>query len=210
MQVLPHSAGRFALPRFRSRQRRFSRFTGAVGLVTALSLILTISPAGAGSSSGWTSTNWTGVRAGAPEPGTNLPTATAPAVPVPLPPELDVHPEYEGQSQCDPTPKPGTQRLADLIKATYGADQTVWIPRGCDVGGQSEHKEGRAIDWMVDIRDAQDRANADALADAVRQWLDQPARCTEVVERFTQLHEQLRCNAAARIAEMIHDDYRRG
>ncbi len=56
----------------------------------------------------------------------------------------------------------------------------------------------------------QERANADALADAVRQWLDQPARCTEVVERFTQLHAQLRCNAAARIAEMIHDDYRRG
>ena len=162
MQVLPHSAGRFALPRSRARQRRFSRFTGAVGLMTVLSLILTISPAGAGSSSGWTSTSWTGVRAGAPEPGTNLPAAPAPSVPVPLPPELDVHPEYEGQSQCDPTPKPGTQRLADLIKATYGANQTVWIPRGCDVGGQSEHKEGRAIDWMVDIRDAQDRANAES------------------------------------------------
>ena len=56
----------------------------------------------------------------------------------------------------------------------------------------------------------QERANANELTKAVRQWLDHPARCSEVVERFTQLHEQLRCNAALRIAEMIHDDYRRG
>ena len=56
----------------------------------------------------------------------------------------------------------------------------------------------------------QERANANELTKAVRQWLDHPARSSEVVERFTQLHEQLRCNAALRIAEMIHDDYRRG
>lgn len=157
--MLPHSEGHFALPRSRALRRRFS---GVVGLITAGSLILMISPASAGNDSGWTSTSWSGVRAGAPEPGANLPAAPVPAVPVALPAELDVHPEYEGQAQCDPTPKPGTQRLADLIKATYGASETVWIPRGCDVGGQSEHKEGRAIDWMVDIRDAGDRAKAES------------------------------------------------
>lgn len=157
--MLPHSTGRFALPRSRALKRRFS---GVVALLTAGSLLLMISPAAAGNDSGWQSTTWTGVRAGAPEPGTNLPPAPAPAVPVAVPAEMDVHPEYEGQAQCDPTPKPGTQRLADLIKATYGANETVWIPRGCDVGGQSEHKEGRAIDWMVDVRDAGDRANAES------------------------------------------------
>ena len=71
-------------------------------------------------------------------------------------------PTYEGQSQCDPTPKAGTQKLSDLIKATYGADQTVWIPRACDIGGQSEHKEGRALDWMTSARNPQQRANAEA------------------------------------------------
>ena len=112
--------------------------------------------------SGWESSNWTGVVAGAPVPGTGLPPAIVPVVTTPLPPEYDVDPTYEGQSQCDPSVKPGAQRLADLIKATYGTDQTVWIPRGCEVGGQSEHKEGRAIDWMTDVRKAQQRANAEA------------------------------------------------
>ena len=78
-----------------------------------------------------------------------------------LPEGYDVSPTYEGQAQCDPAAKVGTQRLADLIKATYGSTQTVWIPRACDVGGQSEHKEGRALDWMTSVRDPQQRANAE-------------------------------------------------
>ena len=124
-------------------------------------LLIGISPVSA-DGGGWQSTNWTGPLAGAPVPGSGLPAAPAPGgAPVALPPEQDVAPEYEGQAQCDPAPKPGTQRLADLIKATYGGDQTVWIPRDCSVGGQSEHKEGRALDWMTNIRDAQGRANAE-------------------------------------------------
>jgi len=82
----------------------------------------------------------------------------------------DIKPEYEGQLVCDPAAKPGTQQLADLIKATYGQDQTVWIPRACDVGGQSEHKEGRALDWMTSVRDAQQRANAETFLN----WLMGP------------------------------------
>ncbi len=130
-------------------------------LVFASALILQASPATA-DGSGWQSTNWTGVIAGAPEPGVGLPAAPMPAgAPVPLPSEYDVRPEYEGQSQCDPVPKPGTLRFADLIKATYGGEETVWIPRDCGVGGQSEHKEGRALDWMGNVRDAGDRAEAE-------------------------------------------------
>jgi hypothetical protein len=160
MHVLPHRTGLFALPRSRARKRGAK---GAVAIFGAFTLLIGITPISANTSSGWTSTTWTGVRAGAPEPGVGLPPAPVPpGAPVALPPEMDVAPEYEGQAQCDPTPKPGTQRLADFIKATYGANQTVWIPRGCSVGGQSEHKEGRAVDWMVDVRKAQDRANAEA------------------------------------------------
>jgi len=156
MHVLPHTKGHSALPSLRA----FMRGSGIFVFVGAL--ILQASPASA-DGSGWQSTNWTGVIAGAPEPGVGLPAAPMPAgAPVPLPAEYDVSPEYEGQSQCDPTPKPGTQRFADLIKATYGADETVWIPRDCGVGGQSEHKEGRALDWMGNVRDAGDRAEAEA------------------------------------------------
>ena len=125
-------------------------------------LILQVSPATA-DGSGWQSTNWTGVIAGAPEPGVGLPAVPSPAgAPVALPAEYDVPAEYEGQSTCDPVPKPGTQRFADLIKATYGQDEVVWIPRDCGVNGQSEHKEGRALDWMRSVRDPQGRAEAEA------------------------------------------------
>ncbi len=133
-----------------------------MGIVALLAAVLEPSAQAADNSGGWAPSKWTGVLAGAPVPGANLPPSKAPAGPVPLPPELDVAPTYEGQSACDPTPKPGAQRLADLIKATYGANQTVWIPRNCDIGGQSEHKEGRALDWMVSVRHAQERADAEA------------------------------------------------
>ena len=111
--------------------------------------------------SGYQPSTWEGEVAGAPVPGVGLPPAAAPAISVQLPAEYDVKPDYEGQAQCDPAPKPGAQKLADLIKATYGGDQVVWIPRGCDVGGQSEHKEGRALDWMTSVRKPQQRANAE-------------------------------------------------
>jgi hypothetical protein len=117
--------------------------------------------AGAKGSDVWQPSDWTGEVAGPPVPGTGLPPAAVPAIAQALPEGYDTAPTYEGQSQCDPTPKPGTQRLADLIKATYGADQTVWIPRACNIGGQSEHKEGRALDWMTSARNAQQRANAE-------------------------------------------------
>ena len=109
----------------------------------------------------WQPSSWTGPLAGAPVPGEGLPPAAVPGYPVALPPGYDVGAQYEGQAQCDPPPKPGTQRLSDLIKATYGPDQTVWIPRACEIGGQSEHKEGRALDWMTSVRNAQQRANAE-------------------------------------------------
>ncbi len=135
----------------------------AGGAVAAVAFILPM--AGAQELEGrsiWRPSTWTGVVAGAPVPGENLPPAAVPAAPVALPPTYDLKPEYEGQAQCDPTPKPGTQALADLIKRTYGSNQSVWIPRNCNVGGQSEHKEGRALDWMTDVRTEQGRANAEA------------------------------------------------
>jgi hypothetical protein len=128
----------------------------AVGLVR---------PGVAGAADGpdvWTASDWTGEAAGPPVPGTGLPPAPAPAIAATLPQGVyDVSPTYEGQAQCDPAAKPGTQALSDLIKATYGSSQTVWIPRACDIGGQSEHKEGRALDWMTSARVAQQRANAE-------------------------------------------------
>ena len=125
-------------------------------------LLASFLPGAQAADSGWTPSNWTGVVAGAPVPGTGLPPAPTPALPVAVPPQIDIPPTYEGQAACDPTPKPGALKAVDLIKATYGAAQQIFISRGCDVGDQSEHKEGRAFDWMTSVRNAQERANAES------------------------------------------------
>ncbi len=135
---------------------------GAVAVVV-LGLIATVLPTSSAQADDgtWQPSNWTGVAAGAPVPGVGLAPGPVPNPPVPYPAIVDLAPRYEGQDSCDSAPKPGAQRLADLIKATYGGDQTVWIPRNCATGGQSEHKEGRAVDWMVDVRDSAQRAKAE-------------------------------------------------
>jgi hypothetical protein len=161
--VLPRRTGRFRAPAEPLPKWQVWLRIGGITAGTAFLVGVVMPMAGAEEGrSIWRPSSWVGVVAGPPVPGEGLPPAAVPAIAQPLPEGYDTAPEYEGQAQCDPTPKPGTQRLADLIKATYGANQTVWIPRACDVGGQSEHKEGRAIDWMTDVRDAQGRANAEA------------------------------------------------
>ena len=141
--------------------RRALTATIALALVFGVGLAQPLT-AGAKEGDAWAPSTWTGEAAGPPVPATGLPPAATPAIAQALPQgQYDVSPTYEGQAQCEPTAKPGTQRLADLIKATYGQDQTVWIPRACNIGGQSEHKEGRALDWMTTARDAQQRSNAE-------------------------------------------------
>ena len=100
-----------------------------------------------------------------------LPPAPVPAVPADLPAVVDPLPGYQGQGICDPTPKSGSLALAQLIKDTYGSLATsVWIPRDCSIGGRSEHKEGRAVDWMINQRiPMQDQA-----AEAFIDWLLAP------------------------------------
>ncbi|MFM8350681.1 MAG: hypothetical protein ACKN9D_06390, partial [Actinomycetales bacterium] len=153
----PQAVGHSAVPDLPARR-------GLVAAVACLLLAVTLAPVANAEDapSGWAPSTWTGVAAGAPVPGTGLPPAAVPTAPVPLPAAYDVAPTYEGQEQCDAVARPGAQRLADLIRATYGADQVIGITRNCSIGGQSEHKEGRAVDWMVDVRKAQQRANAEA------------------------------------------------
>ena len=67
---------------------------------------------------------------------------------------------YLPQLTCDPQPKPGAEALRALLKDTYG-NRAIYIARACAAGGRSEHKEGRALDWMLDARDPADIAVAD-------------------------------------------------
>lgn len=76
---------------------------------------------------------------------------------------IDAYQSYVGQSTCDPTPKPGVVDFRNLVLATYPGTGDYGISRDCNVGGQSEHKEGRAWDWAVNAFDGAQKAQADDL-----------------------------------------------
>ena len=96
-----------------------------------------------------------------------VPLPPPPALPAGLPAEVDPLPTYQGQYICDPAAKPGTQKVSDLIRATYPDSRSIWVPRECNQGGRSEHKEGRALDWMINSKIPEQNAQAESFL----QWL---------------------------------------
>jgi hypothetical protein len=93
--------------------------------------------------------------------------AAAPAPPTPggLPKAIEALATYVEQTACQPTVRAGTAKLARLLAATYRNDgATSWSSTyacGTD-GDRSEHYDGRAIDWMVDIHNTRQYAAARA------------------------------------------------
>lgn len=67
-------------------------------------------------------------------------------------PYIDGYQPYQGQSTCDPTAKPGVVEFRNLLNFWFG-QHASGIVRACSSGGQSEHKEGRALDYMVNASD---------------------------------------------------------
>ncbi len=86
--------------------------------------------------------------------------AAAPRAPLALKGALDARPTYQGQTSCDPFSKPGTKALGQMLLSTYRTG-SYGIARACSRGGQSEHKEGRAVDWMLNVNNSTQRAAAD-------------------------------------------------
>ncbi|MBX7161273.1 MAG: hypothetical protein K1X95_13365 [Acidimicrobiia bacterium] len=76
-------------------------------------------------------------------------------------PSIDAYAAYDGQATCSPDPKPGTVDFSNMLLATYPQSGSYGISRDCNLGGQSEHKEGRAFDWMVSASDPSDVAAVD-------------------------------------------------
>jgi hypothetical protein len=72
--------------------------------------------------------------------------------------EIEGYARYEGQTLCDPDAKSGALGLRNLILAHYPTTTSFGIGRPCDMGGRSEHKEGRAFDWGADASDPEDLA----------------------------------------------------
>jgi peptidoglycan hydrolase-like protein with peptidoglycan-binding domain len=77
--------------------------------------------------------------------------------PVDQPAESEEAPGYFEQVSCSPVPMRGVRRLRDLALATYRAGSDGGVARSCVVGGDSEHKEGRAWDWMLNVHNDRER-----------------------------------------------------
>jgi hypothetical protein len=96
----------------------------------------------------------------------SAPTAARAAPPTPpFGPAIDAYAKYDPQRTCDPTAKPGVVDFRNLLNATYGVHASG-IGRPCG-SNTSEHYDGRALDYMLDVNDAADRAVATDLLD----WL---------------------------------------
>lgn len=86
--------------------------------------------------------------------------AEVPRTPKSVPADVDALADYEAATTCAPV-QPGTLQLRDLITTTYGR-QVIGGTRACPVGSpvNSEHMDGRALDWMLDASDPADAATA--------------------------------------------------
>ncbi|MGV8907395.1 MAG: hypothetical protein ACOH1Y_00290 [Propionicimonas sp.] len=79
---------------------------------------------------------------------------------------IDAHLGYMKQTTCSPAAKPGTTALLKTLIAAWGGSSSG-ISRQCSVGSTSEHKEGRALDWHMDMKSASQRARVKRATD----WL---------------------------------------
>ncbi|MEJ5946597.1 hypothetical protein WDZ17_14965, partial [Pseudokineococcus basanitobsidens] len=66
---------------------------------------------------------------------------------------------YVAQVSCDPVLRPGVSALREHLRSTYGGSLGP-TTRSCD-NGRTEHSDGRAYDWMLDITKPADRAKAE-------------------------------------------------
>jgi hypothetical protein len=74
---------------------------------------------------------------------------------------------YVPQTSCQPTAKIGTASLMAYLQKKYPGTGNDGIARACHIGGRSEHKEGRALDWDVNYNNPRQRAQAEDFV----QWL---------------------------------------
>lgn len=81
---------------------------------------------------------------------------------------IDAPAVWERESGCDPTEKKGPRTLRAVLAATYGAMPSN-ITRACS-RSDSGHEEGRALDWMVNVRVPEQKA----MADSYFSWLSSP------------------------------------
>jgi hypothetical protein len=76
---------------------------------------------------------------------------------------IEVFAPYQPQFFCRSTVEPGVKAFEKLALAAYPKTGSDGDMRGCDVGGTSEHKDGRAWDWRADHRSKSGRKAGKAM-----------------------------------------------
>jgi hypothetical protein len=87
-------------------------------------------------------------------------------------PWIEHYAQYRPQTNCNPDPKPGVVSFRKLVLEAYPKTGAGNISRACNIGGVSEHKEGRAWDWGVNFLKRPQRRKARDMLD----WLFRPDR----------------------------------
>lgn len=112
--------------------------------------------------------------------GPSLLAGTTIAVPPKAPefgPVIDAYAAYDPQNTCDPTAKPGVVGFRDIVLKAYPQTHDYGIVRACSADGTSEHKEGRAWDWRVDVdKDFKLDPDERLIAEEFIRWLLAPDR----------------------------------
>ncbi|HEY5821693.1 MAG TPA: peptidoglycan-binding domain-containing protein [Propionibacteriaceae bacterium] len=85
-----------------------------------------------------------------------------PPVPSGLPTEVEDLSAYVPANSCSPITRPGTAKLGKLLTSTYPGT-TYGSARACGALPNSEHHDGRAVDWMNNVRNEKQAAQAKAL-----------------------------------------------
>ncbi len=89
--------------------------------------------------------------------------ARVPAVPSGMPSDIEGLAKYVPANSCDPHAKPGATALADLLVRTYGSHYGIDRTCGTDPLPTSEHYDGRAIDFFLNVHNKAQRTKMKAL-----------------------------------------------
>jgi len=114
-----------------------------------------------------------------------LAAAATPAGPS-LGPAIDPSPGYQGMRKCSPTDKPGVVEFRKRVLNAYPGTGYGSISRGCNIGGDSEHKEGRAWDWGVNAGNASQLRHGSQARHHVHHLQSQNLVSREWLERLLQ------------------------